>query len=544
MTPAARILTALLLLKADPRGLGGLVLRGRVGPARDAVLTLAQELFPKQVRLHAQLTQEDLEGGLDLAATLGSGSLVHHRGLLQEGACHMIPMAERVPQQLAATLAGALDRAQFGPFIALDEGADAEEVLPAALADRLALQLDISDVALADLVGIQFPKAKSVRKVDIPDDLPEQLVLLASQLGISSLRAPSFALRAAKAHAAILGHDRVCSEDVTAAVELVYAHRATRLPEEAPPQEDSQPEDSSDPGETQSQELNLPDELLIDALKSALPPDLLAKLQSGAARNAKGSGSGKRKTGNRRGRPLPSTNARARAGQRIDLMATLRAAIPWQTLRKQQHPHRKGAIVLADDLRAKRYQELSDRLLIFTVDASGSAALARLGEAKGAVELLLADAYARRDHVALIAFRGEGAEVLLPPTRSLVQTKRRLADLPGGGGTPMASGLASALELAISAERKGLTPTVILLTDGRSNVALDGSLDRGQAAQDASDLARQLGARGMEALVIDTGNRPERALAALAREMQAPYLALPRADAKKLSAAVTDSLGG
>ena len=331
---------------------------------------------------------------------------------------------------------------------------------------------------------------------------------------------------------------------MTAAVELAYAHRATRLPQEAPPEDDTQPEDNTDPSEAQSQELTIPDELLIEAIKAALPADLLAKLQSGAARNAKGSGSGKRKTGNRRGRPLPSTGARARAGQRIDLMATLRAAIPWQTLRKQQQPERTGAIVLAEDLRAKRYQELSDRLLIFTVDASGSAALARLGEAKGAVELLLADAYARRDHVALIAFRGEGAEVLLPPTRSLVQTKRRLAELPGGGGTPTASGLASALELALGADRKGLTPTVILLTDGRSNVALDGKADRGQAAQDASELARQLAAKGVEGLVIDTGNRPERALANLARDMCAPYLALPRADAKKLSAAVSDSLGG
>ncbi len=111
-------------------------------------------------------------------------------------------------------------------------------------------------------------------------------------------------------------------------------------------------------------------------------------------------------------------------------MATLRAAAPWQTIRRRA-TGRDGVLELRpDDIRLKQAQERSDRLLIFTVDASGSAALARLAEAKGAVELLLAQAYARRDHVALVAFRGAGAEVLLPPTRSLVHTKRRLAALP------------------------------------------------------------------------------------------------------------------
>ena len=116
--------------------------------------------------------------------------------------------------------------------------------------------------------------------------------------------------------------------------------------------------------------------------------------------------------------------------------------------------------------------------MIFTVDASGSAAMARLGEAKGAVELLLAQAYARRDHVALVAFRGETAETILQPTRSLVQTKRQLASLAGGGGTPLAAGLKAALDLAQQARGRGLTPTIITLTDGRANLALAGTASR------------------------------------------------------------------
>jgi magnesium chelatase subunit D len=170
--------------------------------------------------------------------------------------------------------------------------------------------------------------------------------------------------------------------------------------------------------------------------------------------------------------------------------------------------------------------------------------MARLGEAKGAIELLLAEAYARRDHVALIAFRGEGAELLLPPTRSLVQTKRRLAGLPGGGGTPLAHGLQAAMELAHQARARGMTPTLALLTDGRANIALDGTANRERAGEDATRLARALRATGTPAVVIDTATRPQEALRALAGALDAPYIALPRADAHRLSTAVSAALTG
>ncbi len=180
------------------------------------------------------------------------------------------------------------------------------------------------------------------------------------------------------------------------------------------------------------------------------------------------------------------------------------------------------------------------------MDASGSAAMARLAEAKGAVEVLLAQAYANRDHVSLIAFRGDDADLLLPPTRSLVQTKRRLAALPGGGGTPLAAGLRHAGELAIHARGQGLSPTVALLTDGRANIALDGQANRTAAREDAAAMARWLRAEGIPALVLDTSARPERALNALSKDLGAHYLALPRADAvtmgKTLERAIHDGL--
>ena len=132
----------------------------------------------------------------------------------------------------------------------------------------------------------------------------------------------------------------------------------------------------------------------------------------------------------------------------MDLVATLRAAAPWQTYRRAQVANAPALLLRPGDLRIKRRAETADQVLIFAFDASGSAAAARLAEAKGAVELFLAAAYAKRDHVALLSFRGQKAELLLPPTRSLAQTKQRLRGLPGGGGTPLAAGLQLALDTA------------------------------------------------------------------------------------------------
>ncbi|MEM9551468.1 MAG: VWA domain-containing protein, partial [Pseudomonadota bacterium] len=159
-----------------------------------------------------------------------------------------------------------------------------------------------------------------------------------------------------------------------------------------------------------------------------------------------------------------------------------------------------------------------------------------------AVELLLGEAYARRDHVALIAFRGAGADLLLPPTRSLVQTKRRLAALPGGGGTPLAAGLQEAGTLATQSRDKGLTPTIVVMTDGRANVALDGAPDRARAAEDSRRLAGHLRVKGIPGLMIDMSNRPQPSLRELAGVLDAPYVPLPRADARRVSNAVNAAL--
>jgi magnesium chelatase subunit D len=233
-----------------------------------------------------------------------------------------------------------------------------------------------------------------------------------------------------------------------------------------------------------------------------------------------------------------------RGGQRLNVVETLRAAAPWQTLRRQLRApggapgEGRRVEVRSDDFHVTRHRQRRETTTIFVVDASGSAALARLAEAKGAVELLLADCYIRRDRVAVLAFRGRGAELLLPPTRSLVRAKRCLAGLPGGGGTPLAAAIDAAAALADAVARRGDTPVVVLLTDGRANVALDGTGGRARAEADAFDAARRLRLQGSAVLLIDTSAQPQPVAARLADALRGVYLPLPYAGAAALSQVV------
>lgn len=546
---------ALRLLAIDPAGLKGLCLRARSGPARQAFVALLPALPLPQRKLHPTISDEQLFGGIDLAATLAGEKLVINQGIASAPAALLLAMSERAGPDLAAKLAQVLDADCGHCLIMLDEGAEEAERAPPALSERLAFHVDLDGIGLGetnpaplDLIDLDTARSLLPSVIAGPDDATV-LVTLAARFGIDSLRAPLLALRAARASAALNQRDRIAPEDLALAASLVFPSRATIVPAEdepAPPDPappEPSPEDQSQDSETRESS-EMPDELLIEAVRALLPANLLdGMVSAGNTRSSSGSsGAGSKRKGNRRGRPLPPRPGRMDGTSRIDLVATLRAAAPWQPMRRKASPDAKGLLIRPSDIRLKRYEETSDRLLIFVVDASGSAAMSRLGEAKGAVELLLAEAYARRDHVALIAFRGIGAEILLPPTRSLVQTKRRLASLPGGGGTPLAAGLKAAGELAVQSRSRGLSPTVAMLTDGRANITLDGVADRAQAAQDATTLARLLRAQGISGLVLDMSNRPQEALRDLAAQMNAPYVPLPRADAKRLSGAITKAL--
>lgn len=524
-SPWDRGLLCLKLLEADPT-LGGLVITSRASPVRDRFL---QQLPSSVVRIHGQMDDIALFGGLDVTATLSTGRMVMAQGLATSGRPLLLTMAERLPtDRLARLISDALPNA---PIIALDESSDGDPALAPLFHERLAFHVDLNDLALGDAYSNQ-PIDTDTTKITLTEAI--QIFANASlTLGISSLRAPSFALKTARALAKIGHRNDLTQQDVTTAAMLVFAHRATQLPDHSVPNETYEQRTETD---KQNRKDITAEDMMVEAIKTILPSDIMAFL-GGSNRSGKGQGGGHARKSNRRGRPIPSRKGRPGSGKRLDVIATLRAAAPMHTLR-QTGTARHRLQIRPSDLHIRQFEEKSDRLIIFAVDASGSSAIGRLAEAKGAVEYLLADAYARRDHVALVAFRGETAELLLPPTRSLVQTKRRLAALPGGGGTPLAMGLEQSLTQAISARRRGMTPTICILTDGRANIDRDGKADRKTAAQDAKDLAKLIKSEGIDTIVIDTGARPEPQLRTLASIMDANYISLPRANAAGISTAV------
>ena len=513
-----------------------------------------------------------------------------------------------------------LDRAARFGLLALDEGMDADETPPTAITERLALVVDLDgadprragaaqqahEVEPSTESGSEVPVGADrlrspclLRNLDagalaeararlpnvVADDrMLELIVQAAVALGVASLRAPIQALAAARAAAALAGGDRIDEAALEIAVRHVLGPRATQMPQmmpepaeenddqendargedrdedydprngDAPFERDDRPEKGDD--ETASQ--TPPEDMAIDTAPAELPADLLERLAA-LARPApfqRSPGrSGPAAKSAKRGRVV-GTRAGDPRRDRIDLIATLTAAAPWQPLRRREAaiseevefvrdassirtPSRVH--IRSDDIRVRRFKGKQETATIFAVDASGSAALARLAEAKGAVELILAECYVRRDRVALVAFRGTRADILLPETRSLTRAKRALSAFPGGGGTPLASGITAALSLARASARDGRTPLIALLTDGRANISADGVAGRAKANTDAMAAAANVRASGYRSLIVDVGQRPGPAARAIADKMGGTYLALPRADSRALSDAVAEA---
>jgi magnesium chelatase subunit D len=587
----AELIAALLAI--DSTGLGGVVLDH---PSHDAArewLALVRACLPAGAplrRVPASVTEDRLLGGVDLAATLTSGRLVVEPGVLAaaDGGVVALPMAERASAAVLAGLVEVLDAhavrveregiaARHDARVALvcyDESAD-DESLPTALTDRLAFRLSglhvlvLRDARRSALAAAVVDARARHAGVGDAGDWLTAVCELAQAYGITSLRAPLFAWRAARAHAALHGRDAVTEDDATAASRLVLLPQAVTMPAPPPPPPDeeaetppeppppSEPEASETPeppppeppsadeapppepdAPPEEADARPPADILRDAVAASLPPGMLEQLlaRQAAMRGVQGK-VGEETVSLLRGRPRGARPGEPRGGARLHLLETLRTAAPWQRVRGRTARTQRVAL-RKDDFRIRRFIERTGTTVIFVVDASGSSAIARLSEAKGAIELLLAESYARRDRVSLIAFRGTTAETLLPATRALARAKKVLAALPGGGGTPMATAIDAAVVAAIAAERGGSSPLVVFLTDGRANIARDGTPGRGQAGEDALAAARAFALARVSVLFVDTAIRPDGTAKRLAEAMRARYVPLPAANSAALTGLV------
>lgn len=571
-TPAELAALSVPVLATAGFALGGVWLRSQAGPSRQLWLDALKTANAERpwVRVPASVDEDRLLGGLDLGATLTSGRPVMQTGLLAAAHEGMLElrMAERQSAAVMSSISQVCDSGQLQverdgfsesfdarcTVIACDEAIGDDEPMDPRVADRLGVVCDL-DYVPANAIGaaetpVPIAQAATLWRAVVLDDAHlHELQRIADALSLNSPRPVLAALAAAKALAALHERDVVDDQDVIDAAALCLIARVPGALEQLqnPPEPPAEEAEAAPPPETsEAKDMTGGDEQSADArpddvsaaADAILPDQLLATLaaqQMQTARQRAGGNAASAAEGSARGKPLPSRAGAPVGGRRLDVLATLKTAAPWQRVRGGQ-PGRLR--VQKSDLRIRRFTEQSRTTTIFVVDASGSAAVQRLGETKGAIELLLAECYVRRDQVALIAFRGETAELLLPPTRSLVRAKRALAALPGGGGTPLATGIRLATQVADGIHKRGETPVIVLLSDGRGNVTLEGAPDPALATEQALAVAGELAARQYLALAIDTGRRASQRGRRLAEAMQARYLALPFAGATEVVDAV------
>ena len=389
-----------------------------------------------------------------MVATLKANRPIAERGVLADahGGVVILTMAERLTAQTAGRLNAVIDAGEIlmpregvtisNParvgVVALDEGIGPDEAVPVSLLDRFAFLVDLGGFNLRSELIPEYEVDDVVAarallpRVQIDDDTLQALCATAISLGAGSPRVSLLATRVARAVAALDGRTRVTEADAVVAGRLVLAPRATIAPQprdsaeppppspesppdqapeppvEPPPSDQAEPDKPPEPpppenseSEQQDKPLEIDAQTLADivltATKAAIPAGLLARLRSAATdRAARASAAGRTgafRSAGARGRPSGISAGAPKGSARLNVIETLRAAAPWQRLRGRAASGDARVRVSPEDFRVTRYKQRAQTLTIFAVDASGSSALNRLAEAKGAVELLLADCY-------------------------------------------------------------------------------------------------------------------------------------------------------
>lgn len=533
-----------LILTAVDRRVGGVLLRGDKGTAKSTLARGLASLLPGDapfVELPLGATEDRVVGTLDITAALTGGVKRFEPGLLAaaDGGVLYVDEVNLLPDHLVDVLldvaASGVNRveregvshAHPSRFLLIGSMNPEEGDLRPQLLDRFGLAVDVHTPldpgARAEAVRVRMEfdaspdavvsstataeadlaaRLASAVPARLPDPLIEAVSALCASVGAEGLRADLTICRAAAALAGWEGREEATESDARRVAPLALAHRARR--------------DPLDPAGVDQQDLS-------DAMDEHLPepePDLEPKPESAPGREperhpdpdqapvvlAERLAASRSRTQSEpaTGRRTPAQGRRGRVvGDRQPSGPIGRVAVG-ATVRQAASRHAGGVapvLVEAEDLREAIHEQKSANLIVLAVDASGSmGARRRMEAARRAALGLLRDAYQRRDLVALIAFRGDGAEILLRPTGSVEVARARLAALPTGGRTPLAAGIQAALEMATAPGRSEThRPLLVLITDGRATAGPDG-IDPLAAASAAADRVRRA---GVDSVVID-----------------------------------------
>ena len=577
---------ALMLLAIDAR-LKGAFIRGRPGQAKSALArSFAAMMDIELIEAPLGVTEDRLLGGLDIEATLRDGKRRSARGMMAEadkGALY-IDDINLLEDNLISLVADALERGAVrleregiseilaAEFLFIGTYNPAEGEVSAVLKDRVGLIVEaeqadsiddraeiLSRVSRFDRDPARFNKEFEIETSRIKSSIEEarkrlpsvrvtredirNLADAAVRLGVEGNRADLFAVCAARANAALNRRDEVADEDLIIAIRLALAPRATVAPTESnlrdrqSTQESDANESEIESGANESAGDQSIENLMIQAMDAQAPDDLLRLPH----RRSRGANAGRRveARGLASGRYAGTTTHRPQ-NAKIAIDATLRAAAPHQSARHSQDRVR----ITTDDLRYKKFKRRSGVLFIFAVDASSSMAVNRLAQAKGAMTRLLKSAYLHRDRVAFVSFRGEGAEVLLGPTRSVELGKRVVEAMPAGGATPLAKGVLRSIEVARMARARDRSQTLLLLfTDGRANVGAGGERRRAAIEEELRRLGSVLQREGIASVVVDTRSMfvSTGEGESLAAALGGRYVYLPRADSNSIHDAISEA---
>ena len=587
---------------ADPGDWDDATLAHRATISRNPVSALKPSPF---VQVPLGVTEDRLLGSVDVTASIRRGRPVFQPGLLAEAHRGVLYVDEinlldpGLANLLFTAVDGGINRVEregisfqhpCRPLLIATYN-PAEGELRAHLIDRLAMVLSAdTPLSLEERVeavervlqqaadpeafwqrhgpGLQdlqhriTTARRLVKRVKLTPPQVRYVVNEAIRARVEGHRGDLFAVRVARAQAALQGRRHVEAADLQLAVELVILPRsaALALPPDRAAEPQGEPAGTPEPAEQppasdaaaeQPASQAIPDSFLFSPEGVLLDPHLLAQAARLKRRHGKAGGGGLVPSPDR-GRYVKPLLPHGPI-HHIAIDATLRAAAPHQRARRRGLGRRQGPKLLLreDDLRVKQLLRKAGALVIFVVDASGSMALNRMQAAKGAALQLLEEAYRSRDQVALITFRGRRAEVQLSPTRSITAASRRLARLPCGGGSPLAHGLALAVRVGENARRTKEVGEIliVLISDGKANVALHHSLASPSEAipqqvvlteirQEVLGIAAAIRGLGIELLVIDTstGHRPSALAAELARQGGGCHQSLPAATRQEIAA--------